>query len=260
MTPVQYWVLGLFASDGYVWDNHALLNQSGSAGLKVIWYIKTLLQCEAPIHVREPNTGKLVYSIQFSSSKMIDVFRKYGIVQNKTKTYTLPDIPDEYLPSFLAGYVEGDGCITISKYKHATDLLCASFVGTKEFIEECAKRIPIHGSVRKHSLSDIYEIRWYSEKAIQFCEWLYSFDELYHSYKYDNYLYGKALYKTTRNSRFGELKERIISDYNSGIVNTAKECSELYGIKEQTIFRWLKHWLEQGIINRDYHIVKAVQF
>lgn len=255
MTSVQYWVLGIFASDGCVWRNHAKLCQSGDAGLMVIRYIKNLIQSESPIYVRTLDVGKPVYSICFSSSKMIDIFRKYGIVQNKTKTYSLPNIPDEYLPSFLAGYVEGDGCITISKYKRATNLLSASFVGTKEFVEACAKRIPISGKVRKHSLSEIYEIRWYSKKAIQFCEWLYSDKELYHSYKYDNYLAGKELYATTRYVRFGEIKEHMIQDFNSGLVSTGKECAEKYGLREQTVFRWLKGWREQGVINRDYHII-----
>lgn len=258
MNDIQYWMLGLFASDGYVWGNNALLSQSGDAGLKLVEYTRDLLHCTAPISSKKPDIGQEVHRIQFSSEKITNVFKQFGIVQNKTKVFCMPDIPDHYLPSFLAGYVEGDGCITISKYDHATDMLCASFVGNKDFIEECARKIPVKGKVRKHSMSDIYEIRWYSEKAIQFCEWIYGSAELYHSYKYENYINGKELYGNSRYAKSKALQEKIIADYNSGLFNTGKECADKYGLREQTVFRWLKKWLENGLINRDYHIVRVM--
>ena len=159
-----------------------------------IEYILNEFQSDYPPRISYPKNGKPVYSISFSSGKIRDVFHKFNILERKTKTYSLPDcIDDVYLPAFLAGYIEGDGCITIAKDKAEPKYLCVSFVGTKQFIEECAKRIPVPGHVRKHSQSDVYEIRWNSKNAVDFCGWIYGDRDLYHSYKLVYFRYSRRL-------------------------------------------------------------------
>lgn len=244
--PEKYWLLGILASDGCIKNNQIQIEQSGDFGLKTIQYIKSLLSAESPIYHYE--TGfQISYMIQMSSKKMVNDLSKYNIVPNKTKTYRYPEIPDKYASSFLAGYVEGDGCVTISKGNHC-DYLNASFVGTKEFIEKCFDIIPIKGHVRKHSSSNVYEIRWYGEKAIQFCDWLYENQSLYHGYKYDNYIAGKETFKNKNKYRYRIIKEKVLKDLQAGVPNIEKYSKEI-NIPFQTIYKWRKVWIEQKILS-----------
>lgn len=260
MGPKQYWLLGVYASDGYVSGNHTSLSQSGPNGLKILSYIKDELQCEAPIVSYEPQVGQTVYQLKYSSKRIAEVFSTFGIVQNKTKTFALPPgIDSNNIKPFIAGYIDGDGCITIVHHKRATDMLCVSFVGTESFIYECSKLIPIPGKMRKHSMSDVYEIRWYSSKAIDVCEWIYSDNDIYHSYKFDAFVHGRELYHTTRDYRFGKLHQSIIDDFNSGELKTVKDCYLKYGTNATLMYNWFREWYKAGLLNRDYHIINPLE-
>ena len=248
MTEFQYWFIGLIASDGSkLKHNQITLSQSGDNGLKLIEYINKLLSSTYPIE-KNKTIGKDAFRIIFTSKKITKELEKYNIIRNKTYSYTLPKIPDKYLNAFLAGYIEGDGCITISNNGLNCNYLCASFVGTKNFIFECKDKIPIDGSVRKHNLSSVYEIRWNGEKAIEFCDWLYSYDNLYHSYKYENYIKAKEDFKNTRKERYKVIKNKILDDFINGKVDSITKYAKIINIPFQTIYNWKKKWEKEGLI------------
>lgn len=249
-TPEKYWLLGLLASDGSIGKyNQIFLAQSGDEGLKTIEYVKELLSAECPI--RHVETGfQVSHSIQVSSNKLLQELEKYNIVRNKTNIYAFPEIPEKYLSSFLAGYVEGDGCITIinnninnNNYKY----LHASFVGTKEFIEKCHEIIPVKSIPHKHHSSSVYEIRWNAEKAVEFCKWIYQEPFLYHGRKYNNFITGKIIFEKSRKERYKRIKEKVLDDMKKGI-NDYMEYSKKLDIPFQTIYKWRTEWIKQEII------------
>ena len=255
MGPKQYWMLGLYASDGNVRGNQIYISQSGEHGLDILKYVKEELQCETPISSYKPSAGKTIYSLRFSSPKIIKVFSAFGIVPNKTQKYSLPQQIDETnIRPFLAGYIDGDGCITLIRRKDMVGMLCASFVGNEMFIKECSKYIPVPGKIRKHSMSDIYEIRWYSKKAINVCEWIYGDMDIYHSYKYESFIQGKESHANMRDSRFAIIHQSIIDDFNSGKLKTVRECYEQYGTNPTLTYGWFKKWYQMGLLNRDYRV------
>ncbi len=58
-------------------------------------------------------------NIKFYSKNMIESLSKYNIVPNKTyKKDGLPNIPNEYMISFLHGYIDGDGSFFCKNYKN----------------------------------------------------------------------------------------------------------------------------------------------
>jgi hypothetical protein len=249
MKELQYWFVGLIASDGSRGKhNQITLSQSSNNGLKLIQYINELLCSSFPIKHNATN-GEDAHSITFTSKNIVDKLENYNIIRNKTYSYTLPEIPDQYFTSFLAGYIEGDGCITISHNGLNCHYLCASFVGTKEFVEACQKRIPIESNkIRKCHNSSVYEIRWNGEKAIEFCDWLYSYDNLYHSYKYDNYIKAKENFKNTRKERYKIIKDQVLNDFKNGRVGLIMEYAKKINIPFQTIYTWKKKWEGEGLI------------
>lgn len=205
------------------------------------------MNSESPIR-KIKTSGKDSYQLIISSKKIANVLREYHIVNSKTYSYTLPDIPIEYFNSFIAGYIEGDGCITISNNGIGCEYLCASFVGTKEFIVECSNLIPIKGKVRKHSSSNIYEIRWNGEKAIKFCDWVYSCKYLYHSYKYNNYLVAKDNFKNTKKERYKNIKRKVLNDLKDGGITSIKDYAKKIKIPFQTIYNWRNKWEKEGLL------------
>ena len=248
MKSEQYWLIGLLASDGYKGKcNQIGINQSGEDGENLVKYVKQIINSESPIRKIETN-GKDCYQLIVSSEKIVRELEKFNITNAKTNVYDLPNIPLTYLNDFLAGYVEGDGCITISDNGIGCKYLCASFVGTKDFVCKCNELIPIKGSVRKHSLSNIYEIRWNGEKAIEFCDWLYSSKDLYHSYKYRNYVKEKNMFKNTRKEKYKIIKEKVLNDFLNNTVNSIQEYANSINIPFQTIYSWKKKWESEGLL------------
>ena len=249
MKELQYWFVGLIASDGSrSKHNQIILSQSGDNGLKLIKYINELLCSNCPIKHKKTN-GEDAHSITFTSKIITDKLEHYNITRNKTYSYILPEIPNQYFTSFLAGYIEGDGCITISHNGLNCRYLCASFVGTKKFVEVCQKRIPIESNkIRKCHNSSVYEIRWNGKQAIQFCDWLYSYDGLYHSYKYDNYIKAKENFKNTRQEKYKIIKDKVLNDFKSGLVVSIMKYAKEINLPFQTIYTWKNKWEGEGLI------------
>lgn len=237
----KYWLIGLLASDGSIGKhNQVILSQSGEEGLNRIEYVKSLLNSNYPIKGTK-TTAKISYRFQISSAKIVQKLKEYNIVRNKTLVYSFPNIPEKYLSSFLAGYIEGDGCITISHNKTGAEYLSVSFVGTNEFILKCNETVPIKGGLRKHNLSSVYELRWYGKKAVLFCDWLFQYSELYHGIKYKNYLYGKDIVSKSRDAKYKEIKIKVFNDLQNKDINVISYAKAI-GIPYQTIYKWKKEW------------------
>lgn len=244
----QYWFIGLMASDGNVSKNQFSLSQSGDDGKILIEYVNKMLKSNYKICEIKTDC-KISYSLHITSKKIINKLKKFNIIPNKTLIYKYPtNIPLKYVSCFLAGYVEGDGCITITKGKNGNGCLCASFVGTKDFIYSVSELIPIKGSVRKHNSSSVYEIRWNGEKAIKFCDWLYSNKSLYHSYKYKNYIKGKEIFENSPKEKYRKIKEQVLSDFKNKNIVSIAEYIKNFDINERTIYAWRKKWKNEGLL------------
>lgn len=246
-SPEKYWLIGLLASDGSIGKyNQVKLSQSGEDGLKLVQYVKSMLEAESPIRINK-TSHKNSYELTVSSQKIVDTLAEYNVVRNKTLNFTMPKIPYEFLDAFIAGYIEGDGCVTISKNKDNCHYLSVSFVGTPEFVNVCQYLIPIRGTVRKHNLSNVYEIRWYGKQAIKVCRWIYQNPNLYHGYKYKNYEVAEENYANSRESKYNKIKSKVLEDFQNGISNVMKYASEI-NVPFQTIYKWKNTWMKEGLL------------
>ncbi len=136
----QAWFLGLMASDGCVrdHDNWISLSQSGEHGYKMIKYAHALIGCQGSIKTKFPKNGAPHHGFGFTSPKLSAQLAKFGIVPRKSLTYTYPDVlPSHLFYAFIRGYIDGDGCVSVCDNGAGSKYLQVSFVGTKEFTEEC---------------------------------------------------------------------------------------------------------------------------
>ena len=120
------YVLGFFSADGYI-----TVNKRGGqfwciqiTDKKLLEKIRKAVGAEHKISVRVPSKKgeKTLYRLQIGSIQMCDDLRVLGFDKNKTKSLSIPNVPDEYLADFVRGYFDGDGNVWVGenhKYRNS---------------------------------------------------------------------------------------------------------------------------------------------
>lgn len=193
------WVLGILSADGWVKNNTVGIAQSGDIGLERVKFIQNVYKCNNPIYESIPKRGKTVYTLCVTSKTITDDLKKFNVIPCKTLTFNLSEhITDEMMPYFLQGYIEGDGTIGVYTKNSGYELLTVILVGTKEFLLEVNRRIPIQGNINPIHHSKIFDLRWTGKKAIQLIEWMYEDVIFDHSPKFNKYIQ----YRNTHNPNY----------------------------------------------------------
>ena len=110
-----YW-LGFIAADGYVsgWNLAIRLCEKDIEHLEKF---KTFMRSTHPVNKYIAKIKNKEYpscSIFIYSKKIISNLAKLNIVENKTRGFDVPQIPDELLKHFWRGFFDGDGSISSS--------------------------------------------------------------------------------------------------------------------------------------------------
>lgn len=107
--------LGFIASDGCVarpkkyghYDKQDILRITISRDDDyILQKFNELVKTDKPLMYR----GKYV-SLELSSNQMVEDVRNHGLDFRKTYGNTIADVPREYMPDFIRGYIDGDGSI-----------------------------------------------------------------------------------------------------------------------------------------------------
>ena len=234
LNPKTCWILGMIASDGCVRKNKFLcLSQSGEEGLKCIQYIKNELHFFGKINEYKPKNGKMVYNLTINSPKIVQKLKEYNIVENKTKTYTIPDIilnNKDYLRYFLWGYIDGDGCIGIYDKSLLLEFVCNNDM-SKQLLSVLPKTKPLNKK-------SVIEFRYYNFNAIELGKWLFNIpDGIYQSYKYKKfYYYIENVLDKTRNIKYNILREKVYKLLDDGI--ECMKIAKIVGLPFQTVYKY----------------------
>lgn len=239
ITSESMWLIGLLAADGWIKkDRYIGIAQSGDEGSDIITEVKRLLSYNAPTYEKE-TIGRISYSINITSNKLVDNLSKYNIIPNKSLIYKLPNLDGDNFRDYLRGYVDGDGSIGVYDNGNGYEYLVISFVGTKDFINECSKLIPIKYSGKRDLIrsKNCWEIRWYGRQAIDVGKWLYHNKNLYNSKKFcifDEYIKNNKPNYLVYDEKKEEVKRLLMNG------KKVMEVSKLTGIPFQTIYTWRK--------------------
>ncbi|WP_338786445.1 LAGLIDADG family homing endonuclease [Metabacillus sp. FJAT-53654] len=107
-THEMAWVLGLFITDGCVHKqlNSITISQKNEDILRLI---ANYMQADYVLALtyKTRSTPTLI----INSKEIKSDLEKLGINANKSLTVPFPSVPHEFLPSFIAGVVEGDGWV-----------------------------------------------------------------------------------------------------------------------------------------------------
>lgn len=248
----QFWLLGLFASDGNVHNDIISISQSGKFGKHIMNYVIKLLDYKSSLSVGKTYRQDY-YRINFKSNNILTIFKQFNILPNKSVKYDLPNnIPKDMLKYFIRGFVEGDGSITIQHNKNNNYYLSFSLVGTpscmlkiKNYLEEQIKGLKLQLFSKRNS-NVIQEIRINGEYAIKLCEYLYSDIDLYLGRKYYMYKKGQYLFSNSETTKYRKIKQEIKNVYLQNkkefTYSYVLELSSKYNIAFQTIYKWKNKW------------------
>ena len=114
------YILGFLYADGSLEDASYLRGKYirvSSTDEHVITQIKDLLDSKHRIILISPDNihHKKRYFMRIGSHKLYDQLVQFGLYPNKSLTVSFPNVPNQYLASFVRGYFDGDGCVFLEK-------------------------------------------------------------------------------------------------------------------------------------------------
>ena len=188
------WVLGLFITDGNVnSSNHSITFSQKDE--RILHLIAKYIEADYILAPFGPT--KTTPSLLINSKEIKKDLQLLGITANKSLTVPFPDVPEEFLPSFVRGIIDGDGWVdkegytmnvTTGSIKFALGLVstCQSW-GIKAELNSmeghkshCLYRVWIKGKNQLKVLSSI----------------------IYQNINNDNFVIHKRIYMTQHSDRF----------------------------------------------------------
>ncbi|CAM5224119.1 LAGLIDADG DNA endonuclease family protein OS=Ureibacillus acetophenoni OX=614649 GN=SAMN05877842_103170 PE=4 SV=1 [Ureibacillus acetophenoni] len=149
------WVLGLFVTDGTINKSvHSItFAQKDERILKLI-----AKYMEADYVISSTYKTKSTPSLLINSREIKKDLEAMGITNNKSLTLAFPSVPEEYLPSFIRGVIDGDGWIQDRGYVMNITTASADFAaGLQKVFENWGLRNEISTQTTL-SNKDIYRV------------------------------------------------------------------------------------------------------
>jgi hypothetical protein len=193
-----FYVLGLLATDGDIFNNSIKFTSTDKDLIE--WLINTLeyknkvmeTENKRGFYVKKQEISSVSNIIRFKSIEVSEILLKYGITEKKSLTLKFPTMQEEFLPHFIRGVLDGDGCVYITKRNINGKLYDRSTVtftsGSVDFIyslksviegklggnRKVQKKKKIH---ENGHVSITYEYRFESKRdVINFTKWVYGTD------------------------------------------------------------------------------------
>lgn len=210
-SPPMSYDLGFLFADG------ALINATQSSrtcytvfcnnDLDLLEQIKRTLNSSHRITTRKPSKVKFFkktylcntsYRLRIGSRSLFKDLFAYGLTPDKSLTMNFPTIPNQYLPFFVRGYLDGDGCIYCNKQVSSKDKLLVIFTsGSRKFLEKLHLAIRnithITGGTLVTQEKTVHRLRYRQHDSLKILNYIYqdltSAPYLKRKYsKYANYL------------------------------------------------------------------------
>ncbi|MGN7386531.1 LAGLIDADG family homing endonuclease [Sporosarcina sp. SAFN-015] len=102
------WVLGLFITDGHVNSKvHSIcLSQKDETIL-----MKVAKLMDANPTIAQPSGTRTTPMLIINSKTIKEDLERLGVTPNKSHNVPFPDVPDQFMPAFIRGVIDGDGWV-----------------------------------------------------------------------------------------------------------------------------------------------------
>ena len=125
-THEMAWVLGLFVTDGCV-NNKIHSISFTQKDERILRLIARYMEADYVLAPSAPT--RLTPTLLIHSKEIKKDLENLGIGSNKSLTVPFPDIPEEFLPSFVRGVIDGDGWVQKTGYVMNVTSASLSFCG-----------------------------------------------------------------------------------------------------------------------------------
>lgn len=196
-TPEKAYWLGFIYADGYITSKRKTNSQNFgvSLAIKDKTHLNKLNEClnsNYPIKEYNQTSGYNLNTkycrLFITSQKLVDDLKKQGVVENKTTILKEPKISKELIPHFIRGYVDGDGCISISNNEFKIKIIgtCAILDFIKQSINELG--ININNFYKRQEDQDVLSIDFGGNlQVLKFLNYIYKDSSVHLDRKFDRY-------------------------------------------------------------------------
>lgn len=201
-TSNKNYVLGLFITDGcnYPKQSYSFISLQ-EKDKDILEKIKIEMNINKPLNVRELSKENKnwqdAYRLDIRNKKISSRLNELGVVPKKSLIVKFPDyIEEKYMPDFIRGVIDGDGCVFLGERAMvtmaSTEWFCYSMRsvlaswGIRSYVHDIKKADPV---IKCLSVTGNYN-------AAKFLDIIYRDSELHIDRKYEKYqqiyrLYGK---------------------------------------------------------------------
>lgn len=183
-TPEKAYIFGYISADGFVREDlRALELTVHNQDLDLLIKIKDRLETDAPIY----NVKNKPHSRLTICNKQICVqLNRHGCHNKKSFTLKFPKIDNNLVSHYIRGYLDGDGCISITK-RNKYKYFSLSFAGTLDIIANIKEFLNVKSEITFHN--SIYHINIGKKEDVVRClDILYNESTLHLDRKYEKYL------------------------------------------------------------------------
>lgn len=232
------YILGFTCADGNVhgrtlaWD----LSDKHISNIELLKSFNIAMESNYPLKKRDKS-----YRLRVSNQMILKDIGKLGIVPNKKKILTFPDVPKNYLRHFIRGFLDGDGWIVSRVRSNGGREVCVGFSnGSYAFMlslaEILASRLGLKDyNLRKREkkmkngdLSYCYQLEYYSKRANMILELLYGSldsEDLMLGRKYERMIVAKANFlEEEKRKEMGALFYNYEQDKNIDVIDFVGKC------------------------------------
>lgn len=131
------YAVGLFTADGSMSKDGRHFDFTSKDKDQVINFAKCLnLNNKISGKSRGYSGEKKYFHIQFGDVKLYKFFQSIGLQPNKSLTIKEVNIPDQFFPDFLRGYLDGDGSVQLFEHPQSElkQIRIRFYSGSKQFI------------------------------------------------------------------------------------------------------------------------------
>ncbi|MDZ5472671.1 hypothetical protein SM124_13110 [Bacillus sp. 31A1R] len=107
------WVLGIFVTDGHI-SQHTHTIYFSQKDERILRLIAKYMEADYVLAPTGPT--KKTPTLIINSKEIKNDLAKLGIHTKKSLNVPFPEVPDEYLPSFIRGVIDGDGWVQPKGY------------------------------------------------------------------------------------------------------------------------------------------------
>src|SRR5690625_2596048 len=165
-TREMAYVLGFIYTDGSISDNTLTISQNERY---ILEEINNAMDSTSLIADRE-NGKNILYTLAIHRQEIVTDLKRLGITEGKSRTINFPEVPNEYLPHFIRGVIDGDGWIQDRGYVMNVTNASQSF---SEGLHEVFNERELNGRITKQF--NAYRV-WVSGKqdVISLADWIYT--------------------------------------------------------------------------------------